>query len=107
MSSHCTSDEQSTPDKWSTCGDSGVGSDVLRLSAGGQSFRVVPSHDPRFWKLVTAGGWEPDTFVVLNRMLSGGTPYVDCGAWIGPTVLYAACKGARVTAFECDPVAIQ
>jgi FkbM family methyltransferase len=44
---------------------------------------------------------------VLDRMLSRGTPYVDCGAWIGPTVLYAACKGARVTAFECDPVASQ
>ena len=40
-------------------------------------------------------------------MLTAGTPYVDCGAWLGPTVLYAASKGALVTAFECDPLAIE
>lgn len=32
---------------------------------------------------------------------------VDIGAWIGPTVLYAAAKGAQVHAFEPDPVAFK
>lgn len=80
---------------------------ALQISVGGQSFQVVSAHHPKLWDKVNAGVWEPDTFVVLDHMLSEGTPYVDCGAWIGPTVLYAACKGAAITAFECDPVAIR
>jgi FkbM family methyltransferase len=99
--------EHSQDDERLHSGATWVECDVLQVSTAGQSFRVVPSHGPGFWNLVNAGAWEPDTFVVLNRMLSEGVSYVDCGAWIGPTALYAACKGARVTAFECDPVAIQ
>jgi FkbM family methyltransferase len=62
---------------------------------------------PQFWELTSNSGWEPETFVLLDWLLDAGVTYVDCGAWIGPTVLFAAAKGAAVTAFECDPQSIR
>lgn len=51
------------------------------------------------------GVWEPETFQALDRFLTPQHAYLDVGAWIGPTVLYAA-HVARVSyAFEPDPVA--
>lgn len=77
-----------------------------RIEINGRSFVVDGGRIPAFWNLLEAGTWEPETFAVLDRMVRPGTTYVDCGAWIGPTVLYAASLGAAVTAFECDPVAL-
>jgi FkbM family methyltransferase len=42
----------------------------------------------------------------MDRLLKPGSRFVDIGAWIGPTSLYAAAKGAVVDAYECDPVAL-
>ena len=87
--------------------DTAAASGVLDVRVGGQAFRVVEGHNPTFWGKVNAGEWEGDTFVVLGGLLREGVTYVDCGAWIGPTVLYAAACRAKVTTFECDPVAIE
>lgn len=67
---------------------------------------VVPSW-PEFWDRVEAGLWEPETFALMDRFLEPGWRWVDIGAWIGPTALYAAAKGAQVDAYECDPVALR
>ena len=50
-------------------------------------------------------GWEEGTFDVLDRFLGENSSYIDVGAWIGPTVLYAAARCARVYCLEPDPVA--
>jgi len=55
-----------------------------------------------FWSKVNKGVWEPQTFRVLNELISPDTIYCDIGAWIGPTVLYAAKKCRRVYCFEPD-----
>jgi FkbM family methyltransferase len=60
-----------------------------------------------FWPAVEAGTWEPDTFRILDRYLAPDWRFVDIGAWIGPTALYAASRGATVDAFECDPQAVR
>lgn len=52
----------------------------------GEPFRLDPYHS-KFWRKATAGGWEPETFAVLDQHLSPDRDYVDIGAWIGPTVL--------------------
>ena len=70
---------------------------------------VVSSEGPDFggfWSRVEAGLWEPETFALMDRLLTAGARFVDIGAWIGPTALYAAARGARVDAYECDPVAL-
>ena len=55
---------------------------------------------------MTNGVWEPYTFRILDVFLDRPTiPYLDIGAWIGPTVLYAARKVDRVWAIEPDRVA--
>jgi len=58
-----------------------------------------------FWDKVNGGRWEPRTFTVLDRLLSTGTTYCDIGAWIGPTVLYAARNCRQVYCLEPDRVA--
>ncbi len=58
-----------------------------------------------FWESVQRGEWEPETFEVFNRFVKKGDFVCDLGGWIGPTVLYAAAKGANVSTFEPDPTA--
>lgn len=60
-----------------------------------------------FWDLASSGGWEKDTFKVLRFFLEGRPTecYVDFGAWIGPTALYAAHYSHHVYAIEPDPMA--
>ena len=65
-----------------------------------------PADYGAFWSRVGAGTWEPETLALMDRLLSPGSRFVDIGAWIGPTSLYAAAKGAVVDAYECDPVAL-
>ncbi|MEY8839315.1 FkbM family methyltransferase, partial [Cribrihabitans sp. XS_ASV171] len=54
---------------------------------GDLPFRGDPYHS-KFWRKAAAGGWEPETFGVLERHLSAERDYLDIGAWIGPTVMY-------------------
>jgi len=60
-----------------------------------------------FWSRAEAGSWEPETFRLMDTILTSESRFVDIGAWIGPTTLYAASRGAAVAAYECDPVALQ
>ncbi len=70
----------------------------------GESFRLDPYHS-KFWRKASAGKWETETFAVLDKYLSPEKDYLDIGAWIGPTVLYAARRARHVWCFEPDPVA--
>lgn len=73
---------------------------------GGERFRLDPYHS-RFWRKAGAGTWEPRTFAVLDAHLAPERDYIDIGAWIGPTVLYAARRARHVWCFEPDPVAFR
>lgn len=55
---------------------------------------------------INNGKWEEDTFVVLDKFANKNKVYIDVGAWIGPTVLYASPNFSKVLCFEPDPVAI-
>lgn len=57
-----------------------------------------------FWDRWADGRWEPETKATIERFCSGGT-FVDIGAWIGPTTIWAAPHAARVIAIEADPTA--
>ncbi|MEM7441660.1 MAG: FkbM family methyltransferase [Pseudomonadota bacterium] len=75
-----------------------------RGQLNGESFLLDPYHS-KFWHKASCGAWEPETFSVLDAHLSNDKDYVDIGAWIGPTVLYAARRARHVWCFEPDPVA--
>ena len=79
---------------------------VTRISVNGTSFNVDETLPHPFWSGVNDGRWEPDTFRLFDRVLMPNWRFVDIGAWVGPTALYAARKVATVDAYECDPVAL-
>lgn len=59
-----------------------------------------------FWDLYRSGRWEPQTHQLIREVLRPGVLFVDVGAWIGPTTLWALETGAAVIAIEPDPVAL-
>lgn len=69
--------------------------------------RFVVSQNIELWRKVGSDRWEPDTFSVFDRFIDSETVYLDIGAWIGTTVLYACQRAKRSYAFEPDPVACQ
>jgi len=73
---------------------------------GGVPFRLEPYHS-KFWRRASRGAWESETFAVLDAHLAPDADYLDIGAWIGPTVLYAAKKARHVWAFEPDATAFR
>jgi FkbM family methyltransferase len=77
---------------------------LRRLDRNGQVFNVADTH-PEFWNDFASGRWEPETFALFDHYLDRATVHVDVGAWIGPTVLYAATRARQVIGFEPDPVA--
>lgn len=87
-----------------------VGKAIIRYrgyystSIGGKPFKVSP-YDILTWRRVAKGRWEPGTLRALNQFLGNSSVYCDIGAWIGPTVLYAAKLCKHVICFEPDPVA--
>jgi FkbM family methyltransferase len=76
------------------------------VQIGGIWFKCDPFHIG-FWREVNKGSWEPRTFQVLNEFLKARSTFVDVGAWIGPTVLFAARRAEKVYCFEPDPRAFQ
>lgn len=74
------------------------------VRAGPISFHVADDQRT-FWERFARGDWEPATLAAIDRLIGPGTAFVDLGAWVGPTALYAAALGGRVLAVEPDPVA--
>lgn len=66
----------------------------------------VADDQPTYWDKVERGLWEPETLALIGEEAMPGTTFLDLGAWVGPTALYAAARGARVIALEADPVAL-
>ncbi len=51
--------------------------------------------------------WETETFQLFDHCLTQETVMLDIGAWIGPTLLYAAGRTKLTLGFEPDPIAYQ
>jgi FkbM family methyltransferase len=61
----------------------------------------------QFWTLWANGEWEAPVLDWIDRLIHPGEAFLDVGAWIGPMTLWAASKGALVTAIEPDPEAFR
>jgi FkbM family methyltransferase len=68
---------------------------------------IVTDDKPTFWDKAEAGAWESETLAAIAGLCRPGVAFLDIGAWVGPTVLYAAACGATVTAVEADPRALE
>jgi FkbM family methyltransferase len=66
-------------------------------------------HMDEFFASLESGAWERATLLALRALLeraggaAGDFSYIDFGAWIGPTVLFAANFAPRVLALEPHP----
>jgi FkbM family methyltransferase len=83
---------------------------VTRAGVGVSEPRGLPEgwaghHGWDFWGDYYGGAWEPGTKATIEEYVTEGSTYLDVGAWIGPTVLWAAPLAKRVVAVEPDPVA--
>lgn len=76
----------------------------LTITLSGHSFRIVAGRQS-FWQSYAASQWEPDTLAILDHYVGPDTLYLDIGAWIGPTLLYAAGLTKHAVGFEPDPAA--
>lgn len=76
----------------------------MKITKGIIDYTVTDGYE-WFWNQFANGSWEPDTFKVFDTFLDADRNFLDVGAWIGPTALYASRKANRVYAFEPDPVA--
>ncbi len=77
------------------------------VTVGDTAFKVTAADKPDFWDKVDSGNWEPETFRVFDRFIDRDTVFLDVGAWIGSTALYAAPHAKETHAFEPDPVAFE
>lgn len=76
----------------------------MEVNRGHEKFVVAGGHE-WFWDIFGNGTWEPETFRVFDKFLGREDTFLDIGAWIGPTVIYAQRRVKKVFAFEPDPVA--
>lgn len=78
---------------------------VRVIKKNNQTFRVVASKWEEFWNRVEDSSWEPHTYQIFDHFITSDCIFIDIGAWIGPTVLYAAQLAKSTYAFEPDPIA--
>lgn len=90
-----------------SCGSAPL-SHPRHIAHGGAAFEVEANDrgETEFWTKLVEGRWEPDTLALIAAHVDGETLFLDVGAWIGPTALYAAALGAAAIAVEADPKAL-
>lgn len=78
----------------------------MKVNKNGREYEVTDGYE-WFWNAFANGTWELNTFKIFDKFLDPERNFVDIGAWIGPTVLYASQKAKKVFAFEPDQVAFR
>ena len=81
----------------------------IRVNNLGKNINAVISHDEKVflneWQRTQDGTFEPHTYEAFRKYIDKDTIYIDLGAYIGATSLFAAQYARYAFAFEPDPVA--
>jgi len=59
-----------------------------------------------FWKDIYSN-WENETFDIFDKYLDPNKQFLDIGAWIGTTCLYASRKSSYVVSVEADHLSVE
>jgi len=71
------------------------------------SFNVKGYYSEKWFSDKYFKNWEKSTFHIMDHYHNLNGIYIDIGAWIGPTVMYAAQKFRNVVAIEPDGAAFR
>ena len=77
----------------------------MEITKNNLSFTVTGSFSEKWFSNKQFHNWEKNTFHILDHYADSNLNYIDVGAWIGPTVLYAAQRFNKVVAIEPDRLA--
>ena len=72
-----------------------------------KSFLVDPQTQSHDWWGRHYSLWEDETFEIFDLFLRKDKNFIDIGAWIGTTCLYASLSSKHVYSIEADPISIQ
>lgn len=79
--------------------------DIKILEKRGETILVEGGVNDNFWINIYPG-WERETFDILDRFLSKDKQFLDIGAWMGTTAIYASRKSGYVVCVEADPISV-
>lgn len=78
---------------------------MTTIEVEGESFNVA---DHWFWPQYNKKPWEQDTLETFKNHISEDTIFVDIGAWVGATVIFAFyCKCKKIYAVEANPESLK
>lgn len=64
-------------------------------------FKVTPHH---FWREFKKDGWEPETYESFKKNINHETTFIDIGAWVGVTTIWASLLGCKkIFSVEANP----
>jgi len=70
----------------------------------GCEFTVSDESGKSYWDSIESGDWEPGTYRTFLAFIRGTDTYIDFGAFLGATLLFAQNLCARSYAVEADPI---
>jgi len=77
----------------------------VRVRLRDHEFDVGGRRTGNYWSEVVRGTWEPATFPIFERFIDPERSYIDLGAYVGVTLLYACQLARRAYGVEPDPIA--
>ena len=84
-------------------------SNVMSVTVEGHTFQAMRRVEGKdflgYWNWLRRD-WERTTLAIIRKLVGPEWVFIDVGAWIGFTPIWAALHGAEVHAFEPDPVAL-
>ena len=68
--------------------------------------KLGDKRNDHFWNDIYSN-WESETFDIFDKYLDPNKQFLDIGAWIGTTCLYASRKSSYVVCVEADPISVE
>lgn len=79
----------------------------MEIKKNNVSFNVKGGYSEKWFSSSHFQKWEKNTFHILDHYYNLHKIYIDIGAWIGPTALYASQRFNSVYAIEPDGIAFR
>tara|TARA_Y100000389_G_scaffold78668_1_gene75453 strand:+ start:18078 stop:18842 length:765 start_codon:yes stop_codon:yes gene_type:complete len=79
----------------------------MEVNKHNKTFKVFGNFSQLWFTKNRFDKWENNTFHILDEYANKNLSYIDIGAWIGPTVLYASPLYKNIICLEPDKIALR